>query len=781
MQRPLDPLRFKQNRYERPNQPWVCGRAAEGHGCPLGPDERGNCRATGECAPAKRGDRWQCTRNEAQGGKCEHGPLPDGTCAHLIPPCQPVPSLRRSRGSLVWLIVALTIGAGLILFGGSWNHRWTDPGKLTSAHATSAAKCSDCHAGAAEPPSRLAVVVPVSNPRLTNSALCLKCHAQLGEHPFHPHSVAPGQLTALTKAEKSRPNESRPLVLQASQVLSGSLAHSDALACATCHQEHHGRNFPLQQLSDTQCQTCHAVQFASFEHGHPEFSDYPYRGRTPIFFDHASHLRQHFGEMNEHAPTSCQDCHETDSAGRFMQVKSFAKTCAACHEPQIQGAGMSVKGVAFFTVPGIDAETLASKGISVGEWPKFADGKITPYQEVLLRRDPALRDPLEKLRGVDLLDLSKASPEQLAAAEQLAWGVKKLLFHLVVEGQSYLQQQLAGKIDPAGIEIPQAALVAAQQEWMPHLLTEVTNYQNGVKPPLPEIAPSTPAPAALSKEKPASGDDDLSALAEPSPSPAKATATDDSLGGDDLTAEAAATPSPSPVPDGNDDLAGGDLLAGGADDQTAASPTTPTPVPAPEMKSPAEWVAAGGWFRPPESFTLYYRPTGHADTFLYAWLNTAAKLADKTAPPAAHVLFRQLADPQAVGLCLKCHSVNTSTGLTQVNWLPAEAQPHQKSFTTFRHATHLSLFGNTACQTCHTINPQAEPAKFFRGETGALAERDPTQFQSNFLPLSKTRCVECHQPKIAGDSCLLCHRYHAGSLTDQVAGRNTLRPLLGEK
>ncbi len=547
-----------------------------------------------------------------------------------------------------------------------------------------------------------------------------------------------------------------------------------------CHQEHHGRNFQLQHLSDTQCQTCHSVQFASFEHGHPEFVNYPYRGRTPIFFDHASHLGQHFSEMKEHAPKSCQDCHVPDAAGGFMQVKSFAKTCAACHEPQIQGAGMSVKGAAFFTVPGIDVETLASKGISVGEWPKFADGKITPYQEILLSREPALRDALEKLRGVDLLDLAKASPEQLAATEQFAWGVKKLLFHLVVDGQSYLQEQLAGKIDPAGIEIPRAALVAAQQEWMPHLLSEVANYQNGVKPPLPAAARSTPAPMAAPNEKPASGDDDLSALAEPSPSPAKAAPADDSLGGDDLTAEAATTPSPSPAPAADDDLSGGNLLAGGAAAQTAAPATTSTPAPAPEAKAPAEWVAVGGWFRPADSFTLYYRPTGHADTFLYAWLNTAAQLAEKSAPSATDV-FRQMADPQAVGLCLKCHSVKTSDGLTQVNWLPAEAQPHQKSFTTFRHTTHLYLFGNTACETCHKINPKAEPVKFFRGETGALADRDPTHFLSNFSPLSKTLCIECHQPKIAGDSCLLCHRYHAGSTTEQIAGRNTLRPLLGEK
>lgn len=144
----------------------------------------------------------------------------------------------------------------------------------------------------------------------------------------------------------------------------------------------------------------------------------------------------------------------------------------------------------------------------------------------------------------------------------------------------------------------------------------MANYQNGVKPPLPETARSTPAPTSSPNEKPASGDDDLSALAEPAPSPAKAAPADDSLGGDDLTAEAAATPSPSPASAANDDLSGGDLLAGSADEKTAAPAGPPSSAPAPEAKAPAEWVAAGGWFRPADSFTLYYRPTGHADTFL---------------------------------------------------------------------------------------------------------------------------------------------------------------------
>ncbi|MEO5717692.1 MAG: hypothetical protein ABIR29_03875, partial [Chthoniobacterales bacterium] len=328
---------------------------------------------------------------------------------------------------------------------------------------------------------------------------------------------------------------------------------------------------------------------------------------------------------------------------------------------------------------------------------------------------------------------------------------------------------------PAGVGIPQTTLVAAQQEWMPHLLTEVAAYQNGTKPPLPESAKPAATPAPPPNEKPASGDDDLSAAVAASPAPSPAAANGDLLGGnsDDLSAAVAA--SPTPAAGGNDDLSG-DLTAEAAAPAPSATPTA-TPVAA---KSPEDWATAGGWFRPQESFTLFYRPSAHADPFLVAWLNTSAKLAEKTAPVAT-LAFQELTDPQAAGACMKCHTVTADKENTHINWLSAESTPKKKSFTTFRHTTHLFLFGNTACATCHTIDSKADYAKYFRGETGALAARDPSKFQSNFSPLSKTLCIQCHQPKVAGDSCLLCHRYHAGPSSVEVAGKNKLRPLLGGK
>ncbi|HEY1583140.1 MAG TPA: cytochrome c3 family protein, partial [Chthoniobacterales bacterium] len=555
MQQPLDPLRFKQNHYDRPNQDWICGHAASGLACPLGPDARGNCRHTGECLPAKKGDRWLCMRTEASGGKCEEGPLPDGTCAHPIPPCQPVRSVRRSRALFVWLAVALTTGGLLILLGnGTLRQPWMDPGPLTNSHATSASKCSDCHAVDREGQPTLAVFTSLDQERLADSRLCLKCHA-LGPQPLDPHGMAAAGLIAREKRMTQSPNEkkSAPVFLRVSHAINPIRADAAVLACATCHQEHHGRQFDLKKLSNAQCQSCHAIQFASFENGHPDFGSYPYRARTRIFFDHASHLQQHFAERKEKAPISCSDCHTPGPSGRFMLVRNFAQTCAACHESQIRGEGMTVKGVAFFTVPGIDSETLAERGIGIGEWPKFADGKVTPFMEVLLDRQPETRAALQKLQGVDLLDLTKAKPEQLAAAAQLAWGVKTLLFNLVVKGPAYLQTELQGRIEPTGLEVSRAALLAAQKEWMPHLLQEVSNYKKGIKPPLSERAQPKAIPTPSPNEKVPSGDesllegDDLVAATPTPPSP----------GEEDLLA-AGSQDHPAPTPAASDDLTTGD-------------------------------------------------------------------------------------------------------------------------------------------------------------------------------------------------------------------------------
>jgi len=275
------------------------------------------------------------------------------------------------------------------------------------------------------------------------------------------------------------------------------------------------------------------------------------------------------------------------------------------------------------------------------------------------------------------------------------------------------------------------------------------------------------------------GGADLTAAPSPSPGKPAANSGGDLLAGgnDDLTA-ATPTPKPSSSSGKSDDLTSGDLL----DAAPAGSPSpSAAPPPTPFAKPAEEWVAAGGWYRPPDSFSLFYRPVGHSDPFLVAWLNAAARLQAEIATGAPHDAFKKLADPQTPGLCMKCHTVEKSEGITLVNWLPAQPNTKSRPFTTFSHTTHFSLVGDAGCQTCHAPNPKSQYAKFFSSEPGTDLVHNAIKFQSNFAPMSRMLCVKCHQRRIAGDACILCHRYHAAPVAGELAGVGRFRPSLGKK
>lgn len=110
--------------------------------------------------------------------------------------------------------------------------------------------------------------------------------------------------------------------------------------------------------------------------------------------------------------------------------------------------------------------------------------------------------------------------------------------------------------------------------------------------------------------------------APPAPPPENGEA--DLLAGDELNL-ADATPAP------GEDLTSVGLLEGGAAPPTSTA-ATPASTPIAEMKPAEERVAAGGWYRPAESFTLYYRPGGHADPFLVAWLTASTRLGGASGP-----------------------------------------------------------------------------------------------------------------------------------------------------
>ncbi|MBT7666936.1 MAG: hypothetical protein HN608_18610, partial [Rhodospirillaceae bacterium] len=52
---------------------------------------------------------------------------------------------------------------------------------------------------------------------------------------------------------------------------------------------------------------------------------------------------------------------------------------------------------------------------------------------------------------------------------------------------------------------------------------------------------------------------------------------------------------------------------------------------------------------------------------------------------------------------------------------------------------------------------------------GGYKDRNPKTFSSNFKPLARKICAECHTSAKAGDNCLTCHNYHLGVFQPVVA------------
>ncbi|MFI4986159.1 MAG: hypothetical protein ACHQF3_01845, partial [Alphaproteobacteria bacterium] len=501
--------------YERPSQPWICGHAREGRACRLGPDRRGQCRATFECNPQQKDDRWECRRPASAGGKCAGGPLGDGTCASPIPPCMPVRSLLARRGQAVKLCLAVVLGFLAVLLGGAGREWLAKPGPLSGSHA-GVQQCGTCHtAFGGGPIGWLHAAFAPGDPG-GQSKPCLVCH-ELGSHALAAHGMAGNDLATLgARLQNTAAGEgsAAPGVTPAAFTLP--LQALGDIACTTCHKEHKGTHESLKRVSDDACQSCHALQFASLSKGHPAFRGYPFHRRTRVIFDHAAHYDRHFPKAKAGTvPAECTGCHAIGPVGRVILVRSFGTSCGACHGDEVRGKGtVGEKGIAVFTVPGLDLDTLRRHGAAIGAWPEEADGGLTPFMRLLLSADAAMAEDLARLGKVSLLDLSHADDEQIAAAERIAWAIKALYEDLRVLGPTAIGRAAASVLalapdanaaaDMIGA-LPLDVILAAERSWFPDLASEVALHRAGKPVPMPGAASSAAAPAAIPPAAPEGG------------------------------------------------------------------------------------------------------------------------------------------------------------------------------------------------------------------------------------------------------------------------------------
>ncbi len=719
------------------NRKWVCGRGGTSGECKSGPDKSGHCRTVVGCEPVNRDGEFVCGRTGPNEAPCKSGPGKDGSCGARTAACRPVLSVRAlQQGAGRW-VAMITLGLVAVSISVAGGSNLLTPGPMTTAHGT-VEKCSSCHAGVKPGPvGWMHSVFAAANPR-EDSMACLTCH-KIGPTAINPHSTDVDVLEKATnRIESKKLKNAQLLDLLREAVFPVSRTFNDGVYCQTCHKEHNGEQFDLSSMPDNRCQACHTAKVHNFEQQHPEFDSYPFKRRTRIFFDHSSHFAKHFPEelkknaSSASVPKDCTGCHTASADERNMVVQPFKQVCSACHLGQIVGADRpeGPKGITLITLPGLDIETLEEKGIDIGEWPAESEAEMTPFMKLLIGRDGKRKEMLKVLEEVDLLDLTEEEDETIAAVRELAWEIKDL-FHTYTQSKpSVILDRLQAT---AGVKIerdvlvklvaamPRDVLISAQRHWLPNLASD-----------LEANADARESDDEDDREGEVEGDGEGDGGGDDETSAEKENEDEETLEDEEQSAE---------KKDEDEDL------------------KEPEEEPILDVDTET-WTEFGGWYR--QDYAILYKPAGHADAFMKAWLNFSARLfSDAEDNPAAET-FNLLTDKNAQGRCSKCHSVDAvDGGRRRVNWRPFDSPPAKGLFTKFAHAPHLSVVGKDGCLTCHKINPEAKNQETYK-------QTDPLAFDSNFHSIDKKTCTTCHTQQASRDDCLLCHIYHVNPVSSPV-------------
>lgn len=599
---------------------------------------------------------------------------------------------------MIWA-VALSAGIVALLLLGK-HPQLIDAGPVYQAHSVLGEDCSSCHSNHEK--GMLHWLVSATSPATTlaDNGQCLSCHEGTG-HSENAHGESPQWLSEAYEPLENT-DASKPWQLRLLREVGFSENSDDPLSCATCHQEHRGPHHELAEMDNLKCQGCHQIQFRDFEHGHPEFKNYPPTGTASISFDHRTHFGKHFtsGDLPSEAPTNCNSCHQLEDSGENIVNTGFVRACDGCHEPQTRGQGLaSDKGIPMFRLPGIDIETLENAGKSIGEWPFDADEKSTKVLHWILAANPEVAKLLPIIKPLDLLDLSGVSQDELKTVAEYALSIKKLLHSIDTQGHTVFREYNV----PAAT-LPTEVVSQALNEWFPNLDEEVSRLEMGL-----ELA-STASGAAFTPTDP----------------PEALQPTNSLVTGAELLDEGGLLGDDDGVLLGDDD--GGSFGDTDAKDDLVAKHT----------RSDTEtWVNQGGWYR--KNFTLYYRPTGHADRVIQDLLDSASQ----SNIPGSELVFEKISDEKSPGRCGKCHTVDNVN--LEIHWLGSAKDQAMVGSTLFSHKPHVT---RAECSDCH--------------KRGALPDGADNNFTlaSDHLSLDKTSCTSCHGEKSLGSNCVDCHRYH---------------------
>lgn len=657
-------------------------------------------------------------------------------------------SLATPQKLAVWAAV-LTLGIIAIVVVTAVNKSTLVPGPIAPVHSTLAEDCAACHTNIDD--GRLGWLhglVRYADPK-NDAEACLACH-RIGDHATRAHTLDVDTLQAISERQTADDDQTVTARLQTVLFPLDEPAEAE-MFCATCHKEHKGAGASLSAVADGRCHACHKVQFESFAKDHPDFGDYPFRRRARIIFDHADHFGTRFEEMGEKKPdlkipARCADCHSSEADKRHMAVKPFAETCSGCHLPQIVGAERATgpQGVALLSLPEIDLATLREKKVSIGSWPEDTEAEMTPLMTLLLGRDPESRALLQAVDRLDLVDLSGASDEDISAVAAFAWEVKAL-FHALATSKpsdaisltsdSLISSEDATLLTKLLAALPQDVVLGAQREWLPNLSEEMATRPQARWAPAAEdgTSPNSNENTGVGENVQTSADEE----------PPDRLATDPQFGIWGVDAY-------------------GELVQAGdkSKELERAQETSEDESAEVEVLGAEDWAELGGWYR--GDYAISYKPTGHADTFLKAWLDFTGGLYGRGGVAAS--VFDMLTSEDAHGSCTKCHSVDAGPkGSRVVQWHPSSVKDKSRTFTTFVHEPHFPLVDKRGCLTCHEL---ADTKDFEE----AYLVPDPAKAEFNFKPVAKQVCVDCHKQDAARQNCSLCHNYHITPIVTPITG-----------
>ncbi len=178
-----------------------------------------------------------------------------------------------------------------------------------------------------------------------------------------------------------------------------------------------------------------------------------------------------------------------------------------------------------------------------------------------------------------------------------------------------------------------------------------------------------------------------------------------------------------------------------------------------EYEPPAQ-ARFGGWYA--DMLEIRYKPAGHADPVAKSWVEFALAVStiqaeeDKTSRAIA-MRNQILSAKDGVGGCIKCHAiteVKNSKGDAElvVKWNYAYST--DRPYVRYKHENHIEMLGTkNSCSNCHILDKEIDYMASFK-------EYNPVNGVSNFSPIKKKTCMQCHSEKQIDLECQKCHLYH---------------------